>query len=195
MVKGSRNAIGAHTTREIGRALGQGIYLNSNAGSLDLLLNLNIARTTVEKCLERVNIAVLLYNNTLVGNARDLEFSRSLGEHHILLPGYGTIGFAIQRFYMELLLLWQGDFAGVETLQIGHLTIELGQSDQRVHLIGQQDGLLLTDMLFRSCYLDEQVTARNSGSCGTHLSGTALWVLTLCPTLLSLSAYLDMQLV
>ena len=96
---------------------------------------------------------------------------------------------------MELLLLWQGDFAGVETLQIGHLTIELGQSDQRVHLIGQQDGLLLTDMLFRSCYLDEQVTARNSGSCGTHLSGTALWVLALCPTLLSLSANLDMQLV
>ena len=161
LVECGRNRVLAYSTREARRALGQRIDLNGDAGSLDFLLHLHIARTSVEESLEGIDVTVLLHDNTLVGNAWNLEFSRHLREHDILLPCHRAVGLAIQRLDVELLLLRQRHLAGIETLQVSHLTIQLGQSYQRVHLISQQDGLLLADMLLRGSHLDKQVAARN----------------------------------
>ena len=177
LVEGGGNIVFSHTAREIGRTLGQRIDLDSDAGSLDLLLHLDIAGTSVEEGLEGVDVPVLLDDDALVGDAGYLQLSCSLREHDVLLPGNRAIGFAIDRLDMHLLLLRQRHLTGIETLQVGHLTVELGETDQRIDLIGQQDRFLFADMLLGGRHLDEEVGTGDSTSCRPYLAVSTLLLL------------------
>ena len=130
LVELGRNSEISHTTREIGRALRQRIHLNIDAGGNDLLLHFHIAGATVEEGLEGIDVTVLLHHDTIEGNAGDLQFTRQLGEHHILAPRHGTIRTAIERLDLEALLLREIDLLRMEALQIGHLTLQLRQRHQ-----------------------------------------------------------------
>ena len=189
------NGVTAYATGESCRTLRQRVNLNGDARGLDLLLHLDVAGTTIEEGLEGINVAVLLHYNTFVGNAGNLQFTRRLGEYDVLLPSDSSVGFTVEVLDMKLLLLRQWYFAGIEALQIGHLTIQLGQSDECIHLIGQQDGFLFTNVLLGCRHLDEEVAAGNSTAGITDFSRIALLMTALLSTLLGLTAHLDVQFV
>ena len=189
------NGVTAYTTGESCRTLRQRVNLNGDARSLDLLLHLDVAGTSIEEGLKGIDVAVLLYDDTFVGNAGDFQFACRLGEYDVLLPSDSPIGLSVEILDMELLLLRQWHFAGIKTLQVGHLTIQLGQSDERIDFVGQQDGFLFTNVLFGCSHLDEEVAAGNSTAGITDFSRTALLMTALLSTLLGLTAHLDVQFV
>ena len=130
-----RHAERAHTSREVLRTLRQRIHLNRHTRSLNLFIDLHITATAIEEGLEGVDIAVLLNDRTIISDAGNFQLTRHLGEHHILLPSDGAILAPIITFYLETLLLRQRHFTGIETLQVGHLTAQLGQADECIDLI------------------------------------------------------------
>ena len=148
-----------YPTREVGRTLWQRVYLYLHPWSLYLLLHLDIAGAAVEEGLEGVDVAVLLDDDAVERQGRNLQLTRYLGEHDVLRPGHRAVGTAVDGLYLEALLLWQRHFLRVESVQVGHLALQLGQLHQRVHLVGQQDRLLLVDALLVGTDLDEQVGA------------------------------------
>ena len=189
------NGVAAYTTGEPCRTLRQRVNLNGDARGLDLLLHLDVAGTTIEEGLEGINIAVLLHDNTFVGNAGNFQFACRLGEYDVLLPSDSPIGLSVEILDMELLLLRQWHFTGIEALQVGHLTIQLSQSDECIDFVGQQDGFLFANVLLGCRHLDEEVAAGNSTAGITDFSRTALLMTALLSALLSLTAYLDVQFV
>ena len=64
-----------YTAREIGRTGWQRVDIDGDAGCLDLLLHLYIARTAVEESLEGVDITVLLNNDTVERDAGNLQLA------------------------------------------------------------------------------------------------------------------------
>ena len=98
---------------------------------------------------------------------------------------------------MELFLLRQGNLTGIETLQVGHLTVQLGQTYQRIDFIGQQNGFLLADVLLGCRHLDKEVRTGDGRPRGAYFARSTLLVL-LTATLAVASCFardLDMQLV
>jgi len=93
-------------------------------------MHLNIAGSSIEKCLKGVNGAVLLHHNALEGDARNLQFACHLRVHDILAPCHSTIRPAVDTFKMETLLLGQRYFLGMKTGQIRHLALELCEIHQ-----------------------------------------------------------------
>ena len=158
-----------------------------------MLLHLNIARAAIEKSLEGIDVAVLLNDNTIIGDSRNLQLTRSLREHDILLPRDGTVLATIEGLNLKTLLLRQRNLTGVETLQVGHLTTQLGQSDKSIYLISQQDGLLFTDVLLGGTNMNEEVTARDSTACRTQLTIAPTLLTTLLATALLLGLTTDLD--
>ena len=146
-----------HSTREIGRTSRQRVNLNLNARCYDLLLHLHIAGTTIEERLERIDVTILLDNNTIKGDAGYLHLARHLRKHDVLAPGTGAIGPSVDRLKLETLLLGQWHLLGVEALQVGHITTQLCQRHERIYLISQQDRLLFVDTPFVGTDLDEKI--------------------------------------
>ena len=97
LVELGRDVIMAYAARKVGGTFRQRIDFDSNARCLDFLLDLDISRTAVEERLEGVDVAVLLDDDALVGNARNLELSRHLWEHDELLPSDGLVILAVDR--------------------------------------------------------------------------------------------------
>ena len=93
-----------NAAREASRSLRQGIHLNINAWGDDFLLHLDIARATVEERLEGIDVAILLYDDALEGDAWDLKFTRHLREHHILAPSGSPIRTSVESLNREALL-------------------------------------------------------------------------------------------
>ena len=147
----------SHTTRETSRTLRQRIHLDINAWGHNLLLHLYIARATIKESLEGINIAILLHDDTLEGDTRNLEFPRHLWEHHILAPCCRLIGSAVKGFNRETLLRGQTHLLRIETLQVRHVTSQTGQSHKGIDLIGQQDRFLFVDALLIGTDLDKEV--------------------------------------
>ena len=156
-----------YSTREGSRALWQRVYLNLDAGSLDLLLNLYIARTAVEEGLERVDITILLNHNTLEGDRRYLQLAGGLWEHDILAPSAGAVWAAIHILDRERLLLRQVYLLRVEALKIGHIATKLRQLHKGIYLISKEYRLLFEHALLVGTHLDEEVAARDTA---THLA-------------------------
>ena len=163
--------------REVGRTVRQRVYLDGDAGGGDFLLDLDIAGAPVEEGLEGVDITVALYDHALVGDARHFQLAGGLGEHDVLLPGDGAVGTAVEVLNLEALLLRQGHLTRIEALQIGHLAIELGEVDERIDLVGEQDWLLFAHALLRRADLDEQVAAGNGTAGVSDLAHGALRLL------------------
>ena len=90
-------------------------------------------------------------------------------EHDVLAPGAGTVWATVDRLDRERLLLGQIHLLGIEALQVGHIATQLGELNQCVNLIGEQNGLLLVNMLLVGAYLDKQVASRNTTTCIAHL--------------------------
>ena len=65
---------------------------------------------------------------------------------------------------------------GIETLQVGHITTQTGQSHKGVDLIGKEDGLLFIDALLVGADLDEKV---GTGYLTARISDFPLLVLTM----------------
>ena len=147
----------SHTTREIGRTLGQRINLNIDTGGDNLFLNLHITGASVEESLEGIDVTVLLHHDAVEGDAGYLKLTRQLWEHHILAPCHSAIRTAIERFHLEALLLRKFHLLCVETLQVGHLTLQLRQRDQGIDLICQKNGLLLIDTFLVGAHFDEEI--------------------------------------
>ena len=147
----------SHSTREVGRALRQGIDLDLDARCHNLLLDLDIARAAVEEGLKGIDIAVLLHDDTLEGDRGDMELSRHLREHDVLAPGTCAVRTSVDGLYREALLLREIHLLRVEALQVGHVATELGQRYEGVDLIGEQDRLLFVNALLVGTDLDEEV--------------------------------------
>ena len=146
-----------YTAREISRTRGQRVYFNLDARCLDLLLHLHITRAAVEESLKWVYVAVLLHHNTIEGDGWHLQFARHLWEHHILAPRHRLIVTPVKLFYLEALLLRQGNLLRMEAFQVGHFTLQLCQTDQRIDLVGQQHRLLFHHTFLGCAHLDKQV--------------------------------------
>lgn len=116
-----------YPTREVCRTLGQRIYLDIDARGHDLLLDLDVTGTAVKESLKGIDITVLLNHDSLEGDARNLEFTRHLGEHHILAPRASAVRTPVDSLYRKALLLWQIHLLGVETLKVGHIATQLGE--------------------------------------------------------------------
>ena len=166
----------AYAAREAGRPLRQGIHLDINTWGDNLLLHLDIARATIEECLEGINVTILLYDDALEGDAGNLELARHLGEHHILAPRGGPIRTAVEGLNRETLLCGQAHLLGVEALQVGHITTQAGQSHKGIDLIGKEDGLLFIDAFLVGTDLDEKV---GTGYLTARITDFTLLVLTM----------------
>ena len=149
----------AYPTREVGRTLWQRVHLYLHPWSLYLFLHFHIAGAAVEEGLEGVDVAVLLDDDAVERQGRNLQLTRYLWEHDVLRPRYRAVGTAVDGLYLEALLLGQRHFLRVESVQVGHLALQLGKFHQRVHLVGQQHRLLLVDALLVGTDLDKQVGA------------------------------------
>ena len=148
-----------YPTREVGRTLWQRVNLYFHTWSLYLLLHLDIAGAAVEEGLEGVDVAVLLHDDAVERQGRNLQLTRYLGEHDVLRPRHRAVGTTVDGLYLEALLLGQRHFLRMESIQVGHLSLQLCQLHQRIYLVGQQHGLLLIDALLVGTDLDEQVGA------------------------------------
>ena len=168
------NAELPHSTREARRTCWQRVNLYCKAWSLYLLLHLDISRPSVEERLKGVDVAILLHDDAVECYAWYLKFARYLREHHILAPCNRPVRTPIVILHLEALLLRQLYLLGVKSLQVGHLTVELGQIDKRVYLICEQYRLLFMHTLLVGANLDEKVCARYARPCGTHLLLAAL---------------------
>ena len=157
LIERGRDRKMSHTTREASRTLRQGIHLDFNARSYDFLLYLDITATSIEESLKGIDIAILLHNDTLKGNARNLELSRHLREHHILTPRRRLIRTTVKGLNRETLLRRQTDLLSIKTLQVWHVPTQTGQSYKSINLIGQQDWLLFVDTLLIGTDLDKEV--------------------------------------
>ena len=125
-----------YATRESCRTFRQRVYLYLYTWSHNLLLHLHIAGTSIKEGLKRIYMTVLLYDDALEGDTRDLQFTRHLGEHHILAPRRGLIRPAVKRLNGERLLRRKGYFLSIETFQVGHITTQACQPHKRIHLVG-----------------------------------------------------------
>ena len=182
IVELGRDAETADTAREARRALGQRIDLDLDAGSLYLLLHLDIAGTAVKEGLKGIDGTVLLDDDAVERDAGDLELARYLREHDVLRPGHRTVGTTVDVLYLKALLLRQRDFLRMEAVEFGHLSFQLRQVHQRIYFIGQQYRLLLIDPLFVGTDLDEEVGTRDGRTGCTRLGRHLLLTLS-SPTL------------
>ena len=159
----------SHAAREVVGFLWQRVYLYGESRSLDAAFHFDIAATAVEERLEGVYIAVLLYDGTVEGDARNLQLSRHLRVHHVLAPRHAAVVASVDILYMERLLLRQFHLLRVESGEVGHLSFQLCQVDEGVHLVGQEDGFLFVDASFVGAHLDEEVVAADGRPSLAHL--------------------------
>ena len=94
-----------HTAREVVRTLGQRIHMDLQARGLDAPLHLHIPAATIEEGLEGIDVAVLLDDRSVEGDARDLEIACHLRVHHILTPGDTAVVTTVHVLNVERLLL------------------------------------------------------------------------------------------
>ena len=146
-----------YAAREACRPLRQGNHLDINSRGDDLLLHLDIAGATVEECLERIDVTILLDDDALEGDAGDLKLTCHLGEHHILAPCGSPIRTSVEGLNREALLRGQAHLLSVEALQVGHITTQTGQSNKGVDLIGKKNRFLFIDAFLVGTDLDEEV--------------------------------------
>ena len=182
LVNLGRNIETANTAREVGRTGRQRINIDGDARGLDLFLHLNISGTAIEESLKGVDITVLLNYDTIERNAGNLQLAGLLREHDILAPRHSLVRTAIQHLDRETLLIGKRYLASIKVLQVRHLTTQVGQSDKRVHLISQKNGLLLDDTTLRGADLDEQVATGNRRTSRTQLIGRTLRLTALAVT-------------
>ena len=159
----------SYAAGEVCRTFRQGINLNLDARSHNLLLHLDIAGTSVEESLERIDVTVLLHHDALESDARNLELASHLREHHVLTPGTGAIGTPVEGLDGKALLLWQIHLLRIETLQVGHIATQLSERYEGIYLIGEQDRLLFVDSLLVGTHLDKEVGAGYLTACIAHL--------------------------
>ena len=146
-----------YPTREVGWTRGQRVNLYLDAWCLNLFLDLHITRAAIEEGLKRVDVAVLLNNNTIERNAGNLQLTRNLWEHDILRPSDSTVRTTVDGLNLKTLLLGQRHLLSVETVQLGHLSFKLREVDEGIYLIGKQNRFLLKDTLLVGTHLNEEV--------------------------------------
>ena len=166
----------SYATREIIGLVGQRVHLNGDAWRLDATFHFNVAASTVEESFEGIHIAVLLNHRACESDAGNLQLSCHLWEHHVLAPGDATVVPAVDILDMERLLLGQFHLLRMESRQVGHLSLELSQVNERVDLVGQHDGFLFMNAAFVGTHFDEKVAAADGRPCLTHLMAVVLIV-------------------
>ena len=135
LIEMSRDVELSDASREVGRTCRQRVNLNLQSRSLNGALHLHIAAATVEEGLERINGTVLLNHDSLEGDAGNFKLARHLGIHHILFPSDATVIAAVDLLHVVGRLLRAGDFLGVETGEVGHLSLKRDEVNQRINLI------------------------------------------------------------
>ena len=86
-----------------------------------------------------------------------------------MAPSDSAIGSAVVCLDLKTLLLRQLHFLSVESLEVGHLTVESSQLYESIYLICKENRLLLVHSLLVGTHLDKQVGTGNIASGSAHL--------------------------
>ena len=145
-----------HCSRESGRFGRKRLHVNHYFRSRNFLLHFHVS-SAIEESIKRVVRNGLLGNHPIKCNGRDFQFTRLLREQHILTPYSRIVVPSFIMFQCESLLLRQFYLLRMETLQIGHLAIQLTQIHHGIYLISQQNGFLLVYGGLAGCSRDKQI--------------------------------------
>ena len=153
-----------HCSRESGRFGRKRLHVNHYFRSRDFLLHFHVS-SAIEESIKRVVRNGLLGNHPIKCNRRDFQFTRLLWEQHILAPYSRIVVPSFIMFQRKSLLLRQFYLLCMETLQIGHLAIQLTQIHHGIYLISQQNGFLLVYGGLAGCSRDKQIIGRDTATC------------------------------
>ena len=150
-----------HSAREVRRlACRKFLHVDGQLGSDDVLLDVPHV-SAIEESVERVSRSHHLRHVSFKGDRRDFEFSRLLREKHELLPNGCVIVPSVIMLQRESLLLRKRNFLCVETFQVGHIAMKLGQVHLGINLVSQQNGFLFIHVCLACRCGDEQFLIGN----------------------------------
>ena len=119
-----------YRTRKVRWLVRQRTDVESNLWSGYLLLYLNNSTSTIEECLNRVNITILLNDDSFVGNGWYDQIARLLGEEHILTPHDSMVNTSVVVLKFKLFGVRKWNLLNLESIECRQFAVELSKIHQ-----------------------------------------------------------------